>query len=154
MSFALSKKVNSSKAFLTRKSEVTGRCDPFYFRPELVALERRVRQVTSRRLRDFVLSIAGGATPSRTETDTHYTEGPDGVPFIRVQNLSTTGQLNLDNCKRITRSTHEGLLGRSRLFGGELLVKITGVGRMAVASVVPNGFEGNINQHKYLFPGR
>jgi hypothetical protein len=26
-------------------------------------------------------------------------------------------------------------------------VKITGVGRMAVASVVPEGFEGNINQH-------
>ena len=28
-----------------------------------------------------------------------------------------------------------------------MLVKITGVGRMAVASVAPEGFEGNINQH-------
>jgi hypothetical protein len=33
------------------------------------------------------------------------------------------------------------------LSGGELLVKITGVGRMAVASVVPDDFEANINQH-------
>ncbi len=69
------------------------------------------------------------------------------MPFIRVQNLSTTGKLNLEDCKRITRSTHEGLLGRSKLSGGELLVKITGVGRMAVASVVPDHFEANINQH-------
>ncbi len=30
---------------------------------------------------------------------------------------------------------------------GDILVKITGVGRMAVASVAHKGFEGNINQH-------
>lgn len=147
MSFALSRAVNQSKVFLTRKSEVSARWDPFYFRPELVELENRVRKVTHHRLRDFVVRMAGGATPSTTEADTHYTESADGVPFIRVQNLSTTARLNLDDCKRITRNTHEGLLGRSKLSGGELLVKITGVGRMAVASVVPDGFEGNINQH-------
>jgi len=147
MSFALSKAVNPSKVFLTRKAEMTGRWDPAYFRPELVALEERVRQVTPHRLRDFVQRMAGGATPSTKEAETHYTENADGVPFIRVQNLSTTGRLNLEDCKRITRSTHEGLLARSKLSGGELLVKITGVGRMAVASVVPDGFEANINQH-------
>jgi restriction endonuclease S subunit len=147
MSFALSKAVNPSKVFIEQKTNVTGRWDPFYFRPELVALEKRVRKVTPHRLKEFVCSMAGGATPSTAEAETHYTESAEGVPFIRVQNLSTTGRLNLDDCKRITRSTHEGLLKRSRLSGGELLVKITGVGRMAVASVVPEGFEGNINQH-------
>jgi type I restriction enzyme, S subunit len=147
MSFKLSSTVNPSKVFIEQKTNVTGRWDPFYFRPELVVLEKRVRKVTPHRLREFVRSMAGGATPSTTEADTHYTEAEDGVPFIRVQNLSTTGKLNLEDCKRITRGTHEGLLKRSRLSGGELLVKITGVGRMAVASVVPEGFEGNINQH-------
>jgi hypothetical protein len=91
--------------------------------------------------------MAGGSTPSTKEAETHYTETADGIPFIRVQNLSTTGRLNLEDCRLITRSTHEGLLRRSRVFGGELLVKITGVGRMAVASVVPQGCEANINQH-------
>jgi Type I restriction modification DNA specificity domain len=147
MSFELSGTVNTSKVFIERKTNVTGRWDPFFYRPELVALEKRVRKVTPHQLREFVRSMAGGATPSTTEADTHYTEAEDGVPFIRVQNLSTTGKLNLEDCKRITRGTHEGLLKRSRLNGGELLVKITGVGRMAVASVVPEGFEGNINQH-------
>lgn len=147
MSFALSKSANPSKVFLTRKAEMTARWDPSYFRPELVAMEERVRKATPYRLRDFVQRMAGGATPSTKDADTHYTESADGVPFIRVQNLSTTGRLNLEDCKRITRSTHEGLLARSKLSGGELLVKITGVGRMAVASVVPDGFEANINQH-------
>src|SRR2546430_1949154 len=131
MSFAFGKTVTSSKVFLTPKSQVTGRWDPFYFRPELVRLEERVCKVTSLCLRDFVTRIAGGATPSTSENEIHYTEGIDGVPFIRVQNLSTTGRLNLKDCKRITRRTHEGLLARSKLWGGELLVKITGVGRMA-----------------------
>lgn len=36
---------------------------------------------------------------------------------------------------------------RSQISEGDLLVKITGVGRMAVASVVPENFVGNINQH-------
>jgi len=147
VSLVFAERVNPSKVFLTQKIEVTSRWDPFYFRPELVTLEKRVRKVTPYRLRDFVVQMAGGATPSTTEADKHYTESKEGVPFIRVQNLSTTGRLNLEDCKQITRSTHEGLLRRSRLFGGELLVKITGVGRMAVASVVPNDFEGNINQH-------
>jgi hypothetical protein len=145
--FIISKSIDKDKAFIVRKSDLGIRWDPYYFIPSLVALEDRVKKVTPNRLRDFVLRMSGGATPSTSESDTHYTEASDGIPFIRVQNLSTSGKLDLQDCKRITRSTHKGLLARSRLFGGELLVKITGVGRMAIASVVPEGFEANINQH-------
>lgn len=147
MSFVLGTKVDHSKVFIERKGNATGRWDPFYYRPDLVELESQVAKVTSLRLRDLVMSMAGGATPSTKEAETHYTEGEGGVPFIRVQNLSTTGKLMLDDCKYITRGTHEGLLKRSQLSGGELLVKVTGVGRMAIACVVSEGFEGNINQH-------
>ena len=147
MSFALSQSLDPNKVFFTRKSELTKRWDVPYFVPSIVALEKKVQKITPHRLRDFVLRMSGGSTPLTTESETHYTESSDGVPFIRVQNLSTTGQLNLEDCKRVTRSTHQTLLERSRLGGGELLVKITGVGRMAVASVVPEKFEANINQH-------
>lgn len=148
MSFPLSETVNPSKTFIVRKTDVAGRLDAFFFRPELVALEKSIQEITSHKLRDFVKHMAGGATPPTTNKEEHYTEKADGVPFIRVQNLSTSGELNIgENVKKITISTHEGLLGRSRLSGGELLVKITGVGRMAVASVVPDNFQGNINQH-------
>jgi hypothetical protein len=61
--------------------------------------------------------------------------------------LNVDGHLSLDEVKYVNRETHEGLLKRSQVLQDDLLVKITGVGRMAVASVPPVGFEGNINQH-------
>ena len=39
------------------------------------------------------------------------------------------------------------MLARSKVKGSDLLIKITGVGRMAVSSVAPEDFEGNVNQH-------
>lgn len=77
----------------------------------------------------------------------YYTDKENGIPFLRVQNLSSTGILEFCDCKYINKETHENYLKRSQVFENDLLVKITGVGRMAVASVVPMGFEGNINQH-------
>ena len=102
--------------------------------------------MTDRKLKDFIIRISGGSTPDTKKSDEYYTDAYNGVPFIRVQNLSPEG-LRLDDCKYITLDTHNGLLRRSQVSIGNLLVKITGVGRMAVSSVAPYGFEGNINQH-------
>lgn len=133
--------------FIVRKSALDRRWDAFYSEPEIVALEHRVQQKATHTLRDFVRYMSGGATPLKSESDQHYTDAANGVPFIRVQNLTTTGELDLKDVKHITHSTNSSSLARSRLSGGELLVKITGVGRMAVASIVPDGLEANINQH-------
>lgn len=89
--------------------------------------------------------MAGGATPKTTEQEKYYSD-ETGIKFIRVQNLSPEG-LKLEDCKYINEETHNGMLVRSKVFENDLLVKITGVGRMAVSSVAPKGFEGNINQH-------
>lgn len=123
------------------------RLDPFYYIPELVKLEKKVLSKKPKRLKDFVKSIASGATPKTTESEKYYAEKENGIPFLRVQNLSPTGVLDVEDTKYINAETHHGMLKRSQVSAGDLLVKITGVGRMAVASVVPVGFEGNINQH-------
>ena len=102
--------------------------------------------LTDQKLKDFIIRISSGSTPDTKKSDEHYTNAHNGVSFIRVQNLSPEG-LRLDDCKYITFNTHNRLLKRSQVSGGDLLVKITGVGRMAVSSVAPHGFEGNINQH-------
>lgn len=109
-------------------------------------LENKIRKITKHKLRDFVVKMAGGATPKTTEYDKHYCSDDSGIPFIRVQNLSPEG-LQLEDCKYINKETHNGLLARSKVFEDNLLVKITGVGRMAISSIAPKGFEGNINQH-------
>ncbi len=138
-----------SNIFYTKFSELSGnRIDPFYYIPELVELEKQVKRVSKKRLRDFVLSVSSGATPKKSVTNEYYTEDEkDGIPFLRVQNLTQYGKLNFNGLKFITQATHEGMLKRSQVEEDDLLIKITGVGRMAIASVPEKGFVGNTNQH-------
>lgn len=109
-------------------------------------LEAMVAKQTKYKLRDFVKFMASGITPKITDYDKYYSDEVEGVPFLRVQNLSPEG-LNWRDCKYINQETHNGILKRSQTFQDDLLIKITGVGRMAITSVAPKGFEGNINQH-------
>ncbi|PKP34938.1 MAG: hypothetical protein CVU00_04695 [Bacteroidetes bacterium HGW-Bacteroidetes-17] len=145
--FSLSSKFDKNKVFIIKKNELDKRLDPFYYVPELVELENKVLDKKPKRLRDYVLSMGSGATPKTTESELYYSDAENGVPFLRVQNLSPTGVLEFEDCKYINQETHTGMLKRSQVFENDLLIKITGVGRMAVASVAPEGFEGNINQH-------
>ena len=145
--YSIPASLNKNRIFLLHRSELEQRFDPFYYVPDLVELEKKVLAKKPKKLRDFVKSIASGATPKTTESEKYYSEKGIGVPFLRVQNLSPTGILEFDDCKYINKETHNGMLARSQVSAGDLLVKITGVGRMAVASVAPEGFYGNINQH-------
>ena len=145
--FHLSTTIDTNKVFLIHRSELEGRLDPFYSKPAFMELEAKVKQRSNKKLRDFIKRMAGGATPTITERDKYYAEGTDGIPFIRVQNLTTSSNLNLADIKFINLETHNGMLRRSQVTSGDLLVKITGVGRMATSSVTPDNFTGNINQH-------
>lgn len=147
MSYQVPQHIDNNKVFIVNRSEIEGRLEPEFYRPSLSLLENRIRSLATHRLRDYALSLAGGATPPKTESDKFYSDSENGIPFLRVQNLQTNGELSLDDCVYINEDTHNGLLKRSQVAEGDLLVKITGVGRMAVASVAPKGFVGNTNQH-------
>ncbi|MCK0096701.1 restriction endonuclease subunit S [Yoonia sp. F2084L] len=124
------------------------RHDARFYLPHFVRLEEKVRLRTNRKLRDFCLAMASGATPKAEEKELYYSDNPEtGIPFIRVQNLNMNGDLDTNDVKLINESTHNGMLARSHVQENDLLVKITGVGRMAVSSVPPVSFVGNINQH-------
>ncbi|MBF9150384.1 restriction endonuclease subunit S [Novosphingobium jiangmenense] len=127
---------------------MTGRHDARYYLPKFTRLEERVAARATGKLRDYSRQSAGGATPKAEEKEKYYSDDPEtGIPFIRVQNLSVSGELSLDDVKLINLETHHGMLARSHVGPDDLLTKITGVGRMAVSSVPPPGFQGNINQH-------
>lgn len=145
--FDLNNKVNPQKVFILQSSEIEKRLDPFYYVPSIRKLEEQVKKHKPEPLRKHILSVSSGATPKTTEKEKYYSDKENGIPFLRVQNLSPTGILDIENCKYINKETHENYLKRSQVEGGDLLVKITGVGRMAVASVAPDGFIGNTNQH-------
>ena len=135
------------QCFVVLNDEIEGRLDVFYYLPEFVESERRIKKSSSKTLGDYIINISGGATPEKDESEKYYTDSAEnGVPFLRVQNITESG-LNLADCKYINFDTHNGMLKRSQVKEGDLITKITGVGRMAVSSVAPEGFDGNINQH-------
>ena len=147
MTYQVPQHISKDKIFIVKKSEIEGRLEPDFYKPSIASLEKKIRSLSTKRLRSYAQSFAGGATPSKRESEKYYSDSETGVPFLRVQNLQTTGELLLDGCIYINEGTHNGLLKRSQVSEGDLLVKITGVGRMAIASVAPKDFVGNTNQH-------
>jgi len=140
-------KLNKNRVFILQKSELEKRLDPFFYVPELVELEKIVLSKQPKKLRDYVKGIASGATPKRDEEEKYYSDKINGIPFLRVQNVTPFG-LDLSDVKFIKKETHEGYLRRSQVNENDLLVTITG--RIASASVAPKGFIGNINQHSVI----
>jgi len=134
------------ECFTINSSEIGNRLDCHFYRPEFSALDKKIKSISKNKLADYILSISGGATPNIKESKKYYTDSPDGIPFLRVQNVTPEG-LNLEGVKFINRETHTKTLKRSQVNEYNLLIKITGVGRMAVSAVAPKGFIGNINQH-------
>lgn len=139
--------IDPDKIFLINRSDLEGKLEVSYHLPSIRALEDKVRKKSRKTLKDFIVKIASGATPSVLEEEKYYSNAEEGIPFLRVQNLQINGELNLEDVKFINKQTHENYLKRSQVKGGNLLVKITGVGRMAIASVAPDDFIGNTNQH-------
>lgn len=139
--------VDNDKMFYIYSSELEGRLDPFYYQPSIRELENKVRKQSTKKLRNYISKISSGATPSVKEEEKYYSDKDNGIPFLRVQNLQPNGKINLEDVKYINQETHDKLLKRSQVAEHDLLVKITGVGRMAIASVAPDGFVGNTNQH-------
>ena len=134
------------ESFVVNFSEIDGRLDCFFYKPEFRNLDNKVKSISKSTLNDYALSISGGMTPDIKRSDEYYTDDDNGVPFLRVQNVTEQG-FDLRDVKYINHDTHYGILKRSQVKEGDLITKITGVGRMAVSSVAPKGFTANINQH-------
>lgn len=135
------------ECFTVLVNEIEGRIDPFYYKTEFRELEKKVSKKTDKKLGDFIISLSGGATPSRRQDSELYSDENSGIPFLRVQNITENG-LVLDDVKYITKEVHNGVLKRSQVKEDNLLITITG--RIASSCVVPKGFEGNINQHSVV----
>ena len=148
--YNLSENIDCNKVFIVQRSEIGERWDPMYYRPEIANLEKKVRAIATKKLRNYIVRISSGATPSVKEEEKFYSDKENGIPFLRVQNLQTNGKISLNEVKYINKETHDNYLRRSQVSGGDLLVKITGVGRMAIASVAPDDFVGNTNQHMVI----
>ncbi len=91
-------------------------------------------------LGDISEAITKGTTPTTYGHD--YKE--KGISFLRVENITENGKINLNDIKYISPETHE-FLNRSKLEEGDILFSIAGaIGRCAL--VTSDILPANINQ--------
>ncbi len=141
--------VEEKKCFVTSASEITGRrVDSFYHQSKFRNVDQIMESVQFDvfNLGVLISEISSGATPKVDEN--YYTDSSTGVPFLRVQNVTNQG-IDLSDAKFITREVHNSMLKRSQLKKDDLVFTITG--RIGSVAVVPDNFEGNINQHSVRF---
>lgn len=131
--------------FTITSDEIEGRIDPFFYKPFLHHLVEQIKRQKHFILGEAMIEMSGGATPKVTG-DYYLEEG--GIPFLRVQNITEMG-INFDDVKFIKPDVHETMLKRSQLKKDDLVFTITG--RIGSVAVVPDNFEGNINQHSVRF---
>ena len=141
--------VEERKCFVINANETVGRrVDSFYYQSKFRSVDQIMENVQFDvfNLGALINEISSGATPKVDEN--YYTDSPAGVPFLRVQNVTSHG-IDLSDIKFITPEVHNGMLKRSQLKKDDLVFTITG--RIGSVAVVPDSFEGNINQHSVRF---
>lgn len=94
------------------------------------------------RLEELCFFITKGTTPKKNEL---LSEGD--IPFIKVYNLTFNTALDFSiDPTYVSKETHNGFLGRSIVYPGDVLMNIVGP-PMGKVSIVPNSYpEWNINQ--------
>ncbi len=136
------------KCFVINANETVGRrVDSFYYQSKFRSVDQIMENVQFDvfNLGALINEISSGATP---KVDENYYTDSSGIPFLRVQNVTNYG-IDLSDAKFITREVHNGMLKRSQLKKDDLVFTITG--RIGSVAVVPDNFEGNINQHSARF---
>ena len=145
--FQLSSDMDMDRVFLVKHSELEGRFDPQFYRPCFVKIDKAIKAQTETRLGDLIVGMYGGATPKKSEAEKYYSDKENGIPLLRVQNITEEG-INLDDAVYINYETHTGYLNRSQVLQDDVLVTITG--RIASSAVAPSGFTANTNQHSVV----
>ena len=132
---------------IIQKSQLEGarRIDAEYYQPEYLENDKVIKNYKNgfRLLGELLKrknAITGGATPLGAD----YLDS--GIPFLRVQNVMQN-YLDLEDVVYISEDIHNGLLRRSRLKAGDVLLTITGVSYGKSATIPTDFNEGNINQH-------
>ena len=72
MTYQIPKYINRDKIFIVNRSEIEGRLEPEYYKPSIACLEAKIRSLSSKKLRYYALSFAGGATPKKSGGDNYY----------------------------------------------------------------------------------
>lgn len=125
MSYALSKQADPNKVFLIQRSELEGRFDPFFYKPEFYNLVKSIKKISYDKL--------GNIVNFSKETWNQKNLFTDCFPYIEIGEIDTsTGEI-----KQISHIKIEEAPSRARMIArsGDILISTTRPNRGAITKI-------------------
>lgn len=145
MSYQVPQHINKDKIFIVNRSEIEGRIDPHYNKPEYIELYSLLKSLKCKlsTLKEESYAIFSGITP-KSGGDAYSSE-PDAIPFVRSGDFSDTNTIDFSKLLYLKPDVHNGLMSASQLKKNDLLIAIVGatIGKIGIYLY---GRDANINQ--------
>lgn len=145
MSYQVPQHINKDKIFIVNRSEIEGRIDPHYNKPEYIELYSLLKSLKCNlsTLKEESYAIFSGITP-KSGGDAYSSE-PDAIPFVRSGDFSDTNTIDFSKLLYLKPDVHNGIMSASQLKKNDLLIAIVGatIGKIGVYLY---GRDANINQ--------
>lgn len=125
------------ECFTTYANKIEGRIDPHFYRPTFIKIDRKIKSLVFKKLRDISLDLKNGSTPAGGVFE------KEGIPYFRSQDFNLFDfRIN----QFISLEFHKQLM-RSAIKPGDVLIAVVGA-TLGVIGYVPKEIkEGNINQN-------
>ena len=135
---------NLEQIFSVWSDEVEKRLDPRFYLPYFTEFEKKISDRKDvKTLGEVADYIGSGATPL-AGGDAYISKEEGGIPFVRVTNLKD-GHIDLSDVLYIKPEIHNGMLKRTQLKAGDLLLSMAGT--IGLVAIVQDDIgEANINQ--------
>ncbi len=131
--------------FAVRSGQLGNKIDAYsnqtHFRKLFKFLE--THELPILKLQDLAIDIFSGTTP--TAGGDSYTEDLDGIPFVRSGEITKDGEVRETHELLIKPEIHNGIMRRSQLMYGDLLIAIVGA-TIGSVGVYNRSTPANINQ--------
>jgi len=131
--------------FKVSASEIRGkRADPNYHSPFFQKLFNDIKSYGGKRLGDIATNISSGVTP-RSGSNAYISQQEGGIPFIRSGEITDDCSVEKKQALFIKSEIHNGLMKKSKLKTGDLLIAIVGA-TIGSVGIYNRPEEANINQ--------
>ncbi|NLK56627.1 MAG: hypothetical protein GX292_03630 [Bacteroidales bacterium] len=136
--------INKDRVFILQKSELEKRWDTYYYLPEFIVLEEKLKNKNIKKISQIAERIFSGSTPL-SKGDAYTDNKVDGIPFVRSGDFTIEGTINFEDLVYLKEEVHNTQLKSSKLKRNDLLFAIVGA-TIGKVGVYKNDKPANINQ--------
>lgn len=132
--YNVSQYIDNNKIFIVKRSEIEGRLDPHYNKPEYIELYSLLKSLKCNlsTLKEESYAIFSGITP-KSGGDAYSSE-PDAIPFVRSGDFSDINTIDFSKLLYLKPEVHNGIMSASQLKKNDLLIAIVGatIGKIGI----------------------